>query len=118
MRKSDLELLEMRLEPLQAARDRLTTDLGTVTRAVAELSERVKDMERNTEAHGLSIDQGLASIRSLLQRANRAAREQGIIDDDDEAPPVDNPAPAVNNRPTRDDVIRGARARFQGRSIL
>jgi len=113
MRKSDLELLEVRLEPLQAARDRLTTDLGEARRATADLLERVKDLERNEEVHKTEIAQGLASIRSLLQRANRAAREQGIIEDEEVAPEV----PAVNVGPTRDDIIRAARQRH-GRGHL
>jgi len=113
MRKSDLELLEVRLEPLQAARDRLTTDLGETRRSVVDLSGRVKELERDSEAHKTDIAQGLASIRSLLQRANRAAREQGIVDDDE----VANPEPVVNVAPSRDDVIRLARSRH-GRGHL
>jgi len=114
MRKSDLELLEVRLEPLQAARDRLTTDLGECRRSIVDLSGRVKDLERDGEAHKTDIAQGLASIRSLLQRANRAARAAEIIKDDEVAEPV----PAVNVAPTRDDVIRAARARHARGHLL
>ena len=113
MRKSDLELLEVRLEPLQTARDRHESDLGTLHRAVAGLIDQVKDLERNEEIHKTEIAQGLASIRSLLQRANRAAREQGIIEESEVAPE----AAAVNVAPTRDDIIRAARARH-GRGHL
>ena len=108
-----MELLEVRLEPLQAARDRLTTDLGENRRMCADLIERVKDLERNEEVHKTEIAQGLASIRSLLQRANRAAREVDIIVDDEVAEPV----PAVNVAPSRDDIIRLARSRH-GRGHL
>ncbi len=114
MRKSDLELLEVRLEPLQAARDRLTTDLGETRRAMSDLLQRVKDIERDGEAHKTDIAQGLASIRSLLQRANRAARAADIIEDDE----VAIPEPPVNVQPTRDDIIRQARQRADGRHIL
>ena len=114
MRKSDMELLEVRLEPLQAARDRLTTDLGENRRMIVDLVQRVKDIERDGEAHKTDIAQGLASIRSLLQRANRAAREVGIIEDENLA--ADEPQ--VNVAPTRDDIIRAARARHVRGSLL
>jgi len=114
MRKSDLELLEVRLEPLQAARDRLTTDLGETRRSLVDVSGRVKELERDSEAHKTDIAQGLASIRSLLQRANRAAREQGIIEEEEVAEPV----PAVNVAPSRDEIIRAARARHGRGNLL
>ncbi len=117
MRKSDLELLEVRLEPLQAARDRLTTDLGELRRIVVDLVTKVKDQERDSEAHKTDIAQGLASIRSLLQRANRAAREQRIIEDD-EPGPLDSPVTAVNITRTPDEKTRAARASEPGRTIL
>jgi len=113
MRKSDMELLEVRLEPLQTARDRHEADIGESRRATADLLERVKDLERNEEVHKTEIAQGLASIRSLLQRANRAAREVGIIEDDE----VANPTPEVQVTPSRDEIIRAARARH-GRGHL
>ncbi len=114
MRKSDLELLEVRLEPLQIARDRLEADSGENRRMVVDLIERVKDLERNEEVHKTEIAQGLASIRSLLQRANRAAREQGIIEDDE----VAEPEPPVNLAPSRDDIIRSARLRHGRGNLL
>jgi len=110
MRKSDLELLEMRLEPHGVAIDRLTADYGALLRTVAEMSEALKDLRRDGDAHKTDIAQGLASIRSLLQRANRAAREVGIIEDDEVAPEV----AAVNVAPSRDDVIRAARRNRHG----
>ncbi len=113
MRKSDLELLEVRFEPLQAARDRLTTDLGECRRSIVDLSARVKDLERDGEGHKTDIAQGLASIRSLLQRANRAAKEVGILEEEEVADPV----AAVNVQPSRDDIIRAARQRH-GRGHL
>jgi len=117
MRKPDLEMLELRLEPLQAARDRLTTDLGENRRATGDLLERVKDLERNEEIHKTEIAQGLASIRSLLQRANRAAREQRIIDDDDD-PLLDVTEPIVNTPRTPDDLHRELRGKMSGRVLL
>jgi len=115
VRKGDLELLEVRLEPLQTARDRLEADLGELRRSVADLTERLKDLERNGEAHKTDIAQGLASVRSLLQRANRAAREQAIIGDDELDLPVD---PVHVAAPSRDEVVRAARAKHSGRSLL
>lgn len=96
MRKADLELIEVRLEPLQTARDRHNESINKNERNLSELTERVKDLERDREAHDTNIAQGLASIRSLLQRANRAARETGIIEEEETEPEeekVDNPAP-------------------------
>lgn len=115
MRKGDLELLEMRLAPHAASIDRLTTDTGELVRSVAELTGRMKDLERNTEAHKTDIAQGLASIRSLLQRANRAARDVGIVGADGLDLPVD---PVHVGAPTRDEVIRAARAKHSGRALL
>jgi len=114
MRKSDLELLEMRLEPHGHAIDRLTSDVSSALRTITELREQVKDLQRNEEVHKTEIAQGLASIRSLLQRANRAAREQGIIGEEE----VAIPEPVVNVEPTRDDIIRQARQRDGRRHIL
>jgi len=113
MRKSDMEMLEVRLEPLQTARDRLGIDLNAADRRIADLTERVKDLERNEEIHKTEIAQGLASIRSLLQRANRAARQQGIIEDDE----VDEPPPLVNTPRTADQLHADLRARAT-RTIL
>ena len=114
MRKSDLELLEVRLEPLQSARDRNQADIYEIGRNVNDLTGRVKDLEHNEEIHKTEIAQGLASIRSLLQRANRAAREVGIIEDDE----VADPEPAVNVAPTRDDIIRAARRNHARGNLL
>lgn len=96
MRKGDLELLEVRLEPLQTTRDRHESEILSIKRAVEDCRSKLKDLKRDRDAHSTAIEQGLASIRSLLTRANRAAREQKIIeDDDDQVPgqPIDNPAP-------------------------
>lgn len=96
MRKADTEYVEMLLEPLRTAKDRHDESLRVLERTGKDLLDRVKDIERDKEAYSTGIEQGLASIRSLLQRANRAAREQGIIEDADEPTPgqlIDNPAP-------------------------
>ncbi len=108
MRKSDLELLEVRLEPLQTARDRHESEIGRALRGLDDLLTRVKDLERDGEAHKTDIAQGLASIRSLLQRANRAAREQGILDDDHQQV-VDQTMPVVN---TPEQLQRNLRAKM------
>jgi len=115
VRKSDLELLEMHLTPHGAAIDRLTVDVGEAKRASKEAVERLKDLERDRDAHKTDIAQGLASIRSLLQRANRVARQTEIIEDDEV---VDEPEPEVNTLRTADQIVADARARNPGRSIL
>lgn len=118
MRKGDLELLEIRFEPLQTARDRHNESINTNTRNLSELTDRVKDLERDGAGHALSIEQGLASIRSLLQRANRMAREQGIIEEEEEEAEVDTPGTGMNVRELRDVTIRTARARHQRGNLL
>jgi len=118
MRKGDLELLEVRLEPLQTARDRLETAVGEVARQVAAMTDRVKDLERNEEVHKTEIAQGLASIRSLLQRANRAAREVGIVDEDEIVGPLDVEPAGVKVGPTIDERIRAARIAHPERTVL
>jgi len=97
LRKADIEMLEVRLEPLQTARDRHESEINSMKRAMEEMRSKYKDLKRDRDAHSTSIEQGLASIRSLLQRANRAAREQGIIEDDPEPQPIDNAAPAPHH---------------------
>jgi len=115
VRQRDLELLEMRIEPHGIAIDRLTADIGGLLRTVTELRDQIKDLERNEEIHKTEIAQGLASIRSLLQRANRAAREQGIIEDDE---PIAEDAPVVHAVATTDQRIASARAANPGRTVL
>ncbi len=115
MRKRDLELLEMRFEPLQAARDRHDASIMAQSRHAIELTNRVKDLERNEEIHKTEIAQGLASIRSLLQRANRAAREQGIVEDDEV---VAESLPEVDVVRSAGQVLADARAKSPGRNVL
>jgi len=114
MRKSDLELLEMRLEPHGVSIDRLTADMGQWLRAFADLKDRVKDLERDKEAHSTSIAQGLASVRSMLQRNNKAVRALGELEEEEVAPDE----PEVNVPATRDDIIRAARLRHGKRHLL
>lgn len=104
----------MRLEPHGISIDRLTTDMGSALRDYGELRRRLTDLENKEEIHKTEIAQGLASIRSLLQRANRAAREVGIIEEDEVAP-EEHPA---NIAPSRDDIIRSARARHGRGNLL
>lgn len=102
MRKADIELLEVRLEPLQTARDRHESEINSMKRATEEMRVSVKDLEKSTLIHDLAIEQGLASIRSLLQRANKKARETGIIEDEpnlDTAPPESHTGPVSPVRP-------------------
>lgn len=105
MRKGDLELLEVRLEPLQIARDRHDTELLSIERAITELRDQVSGLVKGQTIQDLGIEQGLASIRSLLQRANRAAREQGIIANDDE---LDTPSVETHNETVSPVRVRQA----------
>jgi len=114
VRQADLELIEQHLEPLRTAKDRHEATLNTLLKSISKIRAQVKDLKRDRGAHSTSIEQGLASIRSLLTRANRAAREQGIIEED---PELDVSEPAVNVAPTRDQIVRAARAKSEG-SVL
>ena len=105
MRQRDIEVFEVHLEPLRIAKDRHESTLRDLIKTCEGLANRVKDLERDGEAHSTSIAQGLASVRSLLQRANRAAR---AVEEEEEAV-VAEPVPPVNIRQHRDDVIRAAR---------
>jgi len=118
MRKGDLEVVEIHLEPLRAAKDRHEADIGELKRHVAEMLDRVKDLERDKEAHSTSIAQGLASVRSMLTRANRAARAVEEVEEEEEELPVDPAPPPMNIRQQRDDVIRRARERQGGANLL
>ncbi len=82
MRKQDLELLEMHLEPLRTTKDRHESLINEMKRVNGELQSRVTELEKSETMHGLAIDQGLASIRSLLQRAHREARKLGMVEGD------------------------------------
>lgn len=115
MRKGDLELLEMRLEPHSRSLERHESEIASNLRYIKELGEKVKDLERNEQVHKTEIAQGLASIRSLLQRANRAAREQGIIEDE---LPVAEKELEVNTPRTADQIIADARMANPGRTVL
>jgi len=114
VRQADLELIETHLEPLRTAKDRHEATIGTLLESVRKMRAQIKDLKRDRGAHSTSIEQGLASIRSLLTRANRAAREQGIIEEETE---LDIPAPNPNVALTRDQIVRAARAKSEG-SVL
>lgn len=114
MRQADLELIETHLEPLRTAKDRHEATLNTLLKSVSKIRAQIKDLKRDRGAHSTSIEQGLASIRSLLTRANRAAREQGIINED---PELDTAAVEPNVPITRDQIVRAARAKAEG-SVL
>lgn len=121
MRKGDQEILETRLEPLQAARDRHEAAINSNKRATDELLLRVSELERDKESYKTAMEQANASVRSLLQRANRAARETGIIEDDDgpeDGAPLAEPVQPVNYREARDGKHRAARTAFSGGRLL
>ncbi len=115
MRKGDLELLEMRLEPHARAIDRLTTDLSEAQRTISTLRDQVKDIQRNDEVRKTEMAQGLASIRSLLQRANKVSREVGIVDEEEV---VDRPGKPVNVEAHNDSRLRAIRRNVDGRTVL
>jgi len=91
----------MHLEPLRVTKDRHNENLNTLNRQYGELSDLVKDLGRDRDGHDLAIKQGLASIRSLFQTANRKMRETGMLEEKEEldpAPPGDNIAPVSPDR--------------------
>ncbi len=98
MRKADAELLEMRLEPLQTARDRHNEAINSNTRRFEELQSRVTELERDRDAHSLTVAQAANSVRSLLQQANRKLRDARIIEDEPEE--VDTPPPETPSSKT------------------
>lgn len=115
MRKGDLELLESRFGPVYATQDRLTKDVSECLRLVKASVDRLKDLERDRESNGLKIDQSLASVRSMLQRANRVARVAAEAEEEEE---VAESVPEVKIPRTADQIIADARARNAGRTIL
>lgn len=118
MRQRDLELLDSYLKPLHAASDRHESEIRTIERTCDKMWTRVKDIERDNEAHKTSIAQGLASVRSLLQRANRARRDvEAFIDDDDQVV-VDTAGETVNVEAPNNDALATARAKRPGRTVL
>ncbi len=100
MRKSDVEYVEMLLAPLRATQDRHNESINEVTRQTTDWHSKVADLERDRDAHSLSIEQAITSVRSLLQRANRKMRESGDLADDTVPPegsPLDEPGPEVHH---------------------
>lgn len=96
MRKADLELIEMNLEPLRTARDRMENRINSLEGITVEQLERIKDLERGKDANDTAIAQGLASVRSMLQRNDKLSRKLDAAEEE-ETPPgmpaVDNPVP-------------------------
>jgi len=109
VREKDMEWVEMNLKPLRVTCDRLDEALHAISRQHEEYKERVRILEQTREADTTSIAQGLSSIRSLLQRANRAARDQGIIEDEDEEEPE---VPAVDSGSLVPHTARRSGGRF------
>ncbi len=118
MRKADLELLEMHLEPLRTAKDRHNETLNELARRVTSLTDQVKDHLRDADANDLAIKQALATVRSLIQRAHRLERSEADPDEPPPDPGVDNAPPPMNIREHRDTVIRTARQQRSGRTVL
>ncbi len=97
MRKGDMELLELRLEPLQIARDRHDQDINELKRHVKDLADRLDSVERDRASFALTMDQAANSVRSLLQQANRKLRDARMLVDTDE--PLTDPTPETNTGP-------------------
>lgn len=115
MRQRDLEILDSHLKPIHAAQDRVDEAVRVNVSGIIALRDQVRDLQRNEEIHKTEIAQGLASIRSLLTRANRAAREQGIVEDDS---PIDEITQMPNVELGNDVRIKRARTANPGRTVL
>jgi len=90
--------MEVRLEPLQTARDRHESQINECIRGLKDLRDEVKDLARDRDSHSLTVDQAVASVRSLLQRANRKLRDANMMEEEQPPlgqPAVDNPGPEV-----------------------
>ncbi len=91
MRKMDTEWVEMRLAPLFATQDRHNEQINAADRAVTDLESKVRDLERDRDAHALTVEQAANSVRSLLQQANRKLRQTGALPP--EEPDLTDPPP-------------------------
>jgi len=110
MRKADLEYIEMLLEPLRTAKDRHDESINASRRRGTELGERVTALERDRDAHSLTVEQAAHSVRSLLQIANRKLRAAEMIEPE-EVPLTDpsaeghtgpvSPAPTLTHKGRR-----------------
>lgn len=110
MRKADIEMLEVRLEPLQIARDRHESTINDLVRQLKDLANRMDAVERDRTSFALTMDQAANSVRSLLTQANRKLRDARMLVDTDEPlteiPPETNtvasaPAPLPQHRGRR-----------------
>lgn len=117
LRKADLELLDVHLEPLRTTRDRHEAEIKTLERDGKSLSEQLANHLRDADANDLAIKQALATVRSLIQRAHRLSKEELGEEEEEPTVAVDNEPQPMNVRAYRDSVIRKARAR-SGRSAL
>ncbi len=98
MRKSDMEWVEMLLEPLRTAKDRLDVLANEASRKLADLQGQVRDLERDRDANSLAVEQACNSARSLLQQANRKLRAAKLIDEEEGT--LDDPLPGSNALPS------------------
>jgi len=120
MWKGDRVWLENHLEALKRESeiqlDKLRSDLDKIRASVSEL-------EKSQMANDLTIEQAAKGVRSMLQEANRkirVARAEGLLDPDDEELEIENEidgAKPPSHSRTRDDVMREARAKHQGRLL-
>ena len=110
LRKADTEFVEMLLSPLRITSERHQSEIGDLTKALAGVQGKVSDLERDRDAHSLTVEQAANSARSLLQQANRKLRTAKIIEDDEEP----EPDPVVDNRQLDLQHVR----RHNGRMIL
>ncbi len=93
MRQGDMEWVEMQLKPLRHEVLATQESVNKSTRLQETILTKLKDMKRDHKANILAVDQACNAARSLLQQANRRAREAKIIVDEE---PLDI-APAETN---------------------
>ncbi len=111
MRTNDMEWVELQIKPLRERLSTAETALNQSTRRLKTILARLKDMKRDHKSNVLAVDQACNAARSLLQQANRKARDVGIILEDelplDDTPADSNPqvSPAVHRTTTGRGVI-------------
>jgi len=118
MRKADLELLEMYLEPLRTAKDRHDESINGVERTVRDLSTQVTEHLRDADSNDLAIKQALATVRSLIQRAHRLTKAELGEEEDEPEVAVDTTPPPLNVDQYREAVRKKVRARTGRGTIL
>ena len=115
MRKADLELLEMHLQPLRTTVDRLQSEVNGGQRALKDLTEEVTNHLRDADSNDLAIKQSLATVRSLIQRAHRLSKAELGEEEEEPEPTIDAEPPPANVEDYKTAVRRRVRA-LPGRS--